>query len=57
MTWFNNLQLFWKLMLVTLLIPLAVSSMAVAGLSSSSDLKYQYDNLYGSVSWRRPTSL
>ncbi len=47
MSWFTNLRLFWKLMLVTLLIPLAVSTMAVTGLSSSSDLKYQYDNLYG----------
>ena len=47
MSWFNNLRLFWKLMLVTLLIPLAVASMGITGLSSSNALKYQYDNLYG----------
>jgi hypothetical protein len=43
MAWFTNLRLFWKLMLVTLLIPLAVSTMAVTGLSSHSSSDNSFD--------------
>ncbi len=46
---FGNLRVFWKLALVALLIPVTVLVVGGIALSATDSLKYQIDNMYGSM--------
>jgi len=43
----HNIKLFWKFILMALMIPITITIIASITLNKTNTLKYEYDNLYG----------
>jgi len=43
----RNVKLFWKFILMALMIPVTIIIIAGTALNKTNTLKYEYDNLYG----------
>ncbi len=43
----RHLKIFWKMMVLVIIIPLAVATTTGIALTNAGELKYEYDNLYG----------
>ena len=47
MPFLSNIRLFWKFILMALMIPITITIIAGIALNKTNILKYEYDNLYG----------